>query len=113
MSDAAKIRDAAANLTLPERAELVVYLLDSLDDSHHWVDDEEAAKRSAELDSGTVPGLSRDGFRKLCGIDPSGMRRRNLRKFPYHILFEARLDCLRVIVIRHHHRNPGYGLRRR
>jgi plasmid stabilization system protein ParE len=44
--------------------------------------------------------------------DPSGMRRFNLKKFPYHILFEERLDCVRVIVVRHHQRNPSYGLRR-
>lgn len=45
--------------------------------------------------------------------DPSGRRRRNLRKFPYHILFEERPLHNRVIVIRHHQRNPRYGLRRR
>lgn len=45
--------------------------------------------------------------------DPSGLRRSNLKKFPYHILFEERLTCLRILVIRHHHRHPNYGLRRR
>lgn len=44
--------------------------------------------------------------------DPCGMRRSNLNKFPYHILFEERLECNRIIVIRHHHRNPRYGIRR-
>ena len=44
--------------------------------------------------------------------DPTGRRRSNLKKFPYHILFEERLECNRSIVIRHHHRNPRYGLRR-
>ena len=44
--------------------------------------------------------------------DPCGMRRSNLKKFPYHILFEERLECNRIIVIRHHHRNPRYGSRR-
>jgi plasmid stabilization system protein ParE len=44
--------------------------------------------------------------------DPCGMRRSNLKKFPYHILFEERLDYNRIIAIRHHHRNPRYGLRR-
>jgi plasmid stabilization system protein ParE len=42
--------------------------------------------------------------------DPSGRRRGNLKKFPYHILFEERPECNRIIVIRHHHRNPRYGL---
>lgn len=44
--------------------------------------------------------------------DPSGMRRSNLKKFPYHILFEERIECNRIIVIRHHHRDPRYGIRR-
>jgi plasmid stabilization system protein ParE len=42
--------------------------------------------------------------------DPSDFR---LKRFPYHVLFEERLGYLRVMVIRHHHRNPAYGLRRR
>jgi plasmid stabilization system protein ParE len=46
-------------------------------------------------------------------FDPSGYRRRNLKKFPYHILFEIRMDCIRIMVIRHHHRNPSFGMRRR
>ena len=45
-------------------------------------------------------------------FDPSGMIRSNLKKFPYHVLFEERLNFNRIIVIRHHHRDPGYGLRR-
>lgn len=45
--------------------------------------------------------------------DPSGYRRRNLKKFPYHILFEERLAGIRIMVIRHHYRKPSYGLRRR
>ena len=38
--------------------------------------------------------------------DPTGRRRSNLNKFPYHILFEERFECNRFIVIRHHHRKP-------
>jgi len=45
-------------------------------------------------------------------FDPSGMRRSNLKKFPYHVLFEERIECNRIMVIRHHHRSPRYGLRR-
>jgi toxin ParE1/3/4 len=45
-------------------------------------------------------------------FDPSGLRRSNLKKFPYHVLFEVRLECIRVVVIKHHHRNPSYGMRR-
>jgi plasmid stabilization system protein ParE len=46
-------------------------------------------------------------------FDPSGMRRLNFKKFPYHLLFEEGLGSVRVIVIRHHHQNPSFGLRRR
>ena len=45
-------------------------------------------------------------------FDPSGYRRCNLHKFPYHLLFEERLDVLRIVVVRHDHRNPRYGTRR-
>jgi len=45
-------------------------------------------------------------------FDPSGYRRRNLKKFPYHILFEVRLDCVRIMIVRHHNRHPSYGMRR-
>ena len=46
-------------------------------------------------------------------FDSSGYRRRNLQKFPFHILFETRLDAVRIMVVRHHSRNPSYGMRRR
>jgi len=46
-------------------------------------------------------------------FDPSGYRRRNLEKFPYHILFEERLDCMRIMVVRHHNRKPSFGLGRK
>jgi len=45
-------------------------------------------------------------------FDASCYRRCNLRKFPYHILFEEHAAKVRVIVIRHHQRNPHYGLQR-
>ncbi|HEY1121180.1 MAG TPA: type II toxin-antitoxin system RelE/ParE family toxin [Haloferula sp.] len=46
-------------------------------------------------------------------FDASGLRRTNLRKFPYHVLFEEHLDAIRILVIRHDHRHPSYGLRRK
>ena len=46
-------------------------------------------------------------------FDPSGYRRYNLEKFPYRILFELRLDCVRIMIVRHHSRKPNYGMRRR
>jgi hypothetical protein len=67
MSAFTEIRESVVSLSKPERVELAVLLLGSLEDTHHWVDEEEVANRSAELDSGTVVGVSKEEFRKLCG----------------------------------------------
>ncbi len=67
MSSFAQIRESVVSLSKPERAELAVLLLGSLEDTHYSVDDEEVATRSAELDSGEVAGVSKDEFKKLCG----------------------------------------------
>jgi plasmid stabilization system protein ParE len=40
-------------------------------------------------------------------------RRANLRDFPYHFLYEEKSWGIKVTVVRHHHRHPRYGLRRR
>ncbi|MCB1105220.1 MAG: hypothetical protein H7A44_02730 [Opitutaceae bacterium] len=45
-------------------------------------------------------------------FDPSGRRRANLRKFPYHFLFRTFPDQIRVIVVRHNRRDPHFGSRR-
>ena len=45
-------------------------------------------------------------------FDQSGRRRRNLKKFPFHILFRVMEDHIRVTAVRHHRRDPGYGSRR-
>jgi plasmid stabilization system protein ParE len=47
-----------------------------------------------------------------CHIDPSGLRRCNLKRFPYHFLFRVRRDDIFVLVLRHDRRHAGYGLRR-
>jgi hypothetical protein len=67
VSTFAEIRESVVGLSRPERAELAVLLLGSLDDTHHWVDDEEVDRRSAEMDSGAVDGVTKEEFRKLCG----------------------------------------------
>ena len=41
-----------------------------------------------------------------------GFWRANLRRFPYHILFDVQEEFLRVLVVRHHRRHPQFGLRR-
>jgi|GEM_PF-1602752 len=67
MSQISELRKAATELSTPERAELAAFLLGTLNDVHHWVDDEEVARRSEELDSGAVSGLTRDEFNRACG----------------------------------------------
>jgi len=41
-----------------------------------------------------------------------GFRRANLKRFPYHVLYELRPEHLRVMLVRHHKRHPDYGLSR-
>jgi len=62
-----EIRESVIGLSKPERAELAVLLLGSLDDTHYWIDDEEVDKRSEEMNSGAVVGVTKEEFRKLCG----------------------------------------------
>ena len=42
-----------------------------------------------------------------------GLRRANMRRFPYHLLFREKTDSVRVIVVRHNRRHPGYGTSRK
>ena len=41
-----------------------------------------------------------------------GFRRANLKRFPYHLLYEIRPESLRVMLVRHNKRHPQYGLPR-
>ncbi len=62
-------------------------------------------------------------FEKACSLvethperfhfDPSGWRRANLEKFPYHLLFFEELDGVRIMTLRHDRRNPRFNLRRK
>ncbi len=67
MTHVSEIRNAAIALDTSDRAELAVFLLGSLEETHHWVDDEEAIRRRDELDSGAVEGISREEFNRRCG----------------------------------------------
>lgn len=45
--------------------------------------------------------------------DPTEIRRVNFRRFPYHFLYrQVDQMIIRVLVIRHDHRHPSYGLDR-
>ncbi len=67
MSTFTEIRESVVSLSNPERAELAILLLGSLDDTHYWIDDEEVESRSAELDSKAVVGVNKEEFKRLCG----------------------------------------------
>lgn len=41
------------------------------------------------------------------------LRRANLARFPYHFLYRIHGDTIRILVVRHHHRQPAYGLLRK
>ncbi len=41
------------------------------------------------------------------------LRRVNLERFPYHFLFRIANERVRVLVVRHHGREPSIGKRRR
>ena len=42
-----------------------------------------------------------------------GLRRANMRRFPYHLLFRETSNGIKVIVIRHNKRHPRYGAERK
>lgn len=44
----------------------------------------------------------------------SGVRRANMRRFPYHIIFRVLDDnAIRILAVKHEHRHPSYGSERR
>jgi hypothetical protein len=67
MSHIAELRKIATELSMPERAEFAAFLLGTLEQPHHWEDDIEVRRRSEEMDSGIVKGLTREEFTRECG----------------------------------------------
>ena len=41
-----------------------------------------------------------------------GFRRANLNRFPYHFIYRELADAIRVTLVRHHRRNPDFGMER-
>jgi plasmid stabilization system protein ParE len=39
-----------------------------------------------------------------------GLHRANLKRFPYHFVYRELPDGIRVILVRHHRRDPRFGL---
>ena len=46
-------------------------------------------------------------------IGERDLRRVNLESFPYHFLFRIENDKVRVLIVRHHNRQPSLGTHRR
>ena len=40
------------------------------------------------------------------------LRRANFRSFPYHVLYRETPECVKILVLRHHRREPSFGIRR-
>lgn len=40
------------------------------------------------------------------------IRRANMTQFPYHLLFRYHGERVRILILRHHKRNPKFGLNR-
>ena len=45
--------------------------------------------------------------------DPCGLRRANMRRFPYHLLYDVEDDTIFMVVFRHDRRHPSFGIKRR
>lgn len=41
-----------------------------------------------------------------------GFHRANLHRFPYHFIYREITNGIRVTLVRHHHRNPDFGMKR-
>ncbi len=67
MSQIADLRKVATELSTLERAEFAAFLLGTLEFPNHWEDDGEVRRRSEEMDSGAVKGLTREEFTRECG----------------------------------------------
>lgn len=45
--------------------------------------------------------------------DSCGLRRANLRRFPYHLLYDIEEDAVFMVVFRHDRRHPDFGIERK
>lgn len=50
---------------------------------------------------------------QACSVRTRDLRRANLERFPYHFLFRIVKERVRILVVRHHSREPSVGSRRR
>lgn len=67
MIEVDQLREAVSHLFLPHKAELAVYILDSLDEAHYGVSDEEVLNCWMKMESRQVEGLTLAEFKTACG----------------------------------------------
>lgn len=84
---------------------------DIRDAASHYADISERVLSAfwSELDS-VLASIARNP--RSHHFDSCGLRKANLRKFPYHLLFEVNDDTIYLVVFRHDRRHPRYGVSR-
>lgn len=68
-------------------------------------DDFYSELRRAMMDAAERPESS--------AVQTSDIRRVNLQRFPYHFLFRSKGALVRILIVRHNHRHPSFGVHRR
>ena len=61
----------------------------------------------------SIIGKLRENPRHFPPVGETGLRRANLADFPFHVLYQEQSWGIKVMVVRHHRRKPGYGMRRK
>jgi toxin ParE1/3/4 len=64
---------------------------------------------TAELRAAVAAAAAKPGRFHL--IKP-GLHRANLKRFPYHFVYRELMDGIRVTLVRHHRREPSFGMER-
>ena len=64
---------------------------------------------TAELRAAVAAAAAKPGRFHL--IKP-GFHRANLKRFPYHFVYRELMDGIRVTLVRHHRREPRFGMER-
>ncbi len=83
--------------------------LDEILEKYYAISDELGDDFFAEFQMGVEKASGNPMF---FHFDESGLRRCNLDRFPYHFLYDVREQYVRIWVLRHDHRRPGYGTKR-
>jgi plasmid stabilization system protein ParE len=64
---------------------------------------------TAELRAAVAAAAANPGRFHLIKL---GLHRANLKRFPYHFVYRELMDGIRVTLVRHHRREPSFGMER-